>query len=184
MTNKYKQNQPTSDDNKTDDEAQLRAQTLDRAVRLLAARPRSIDELRTRLLEKGKASPQIVESVMTKLKEYGYLNDEKFATDFAAYRLRQKAVGRHRIERDLFIKNVPREISERVVDALFEENSEEQLIDLSIKKHLARRGRPQDQGARKKLFDYLARLGYPYDLIIKKLNEIRSVSDEYGTDDI
>lgn len=155
--------------------AQLRAEMLNLALRLLASRSHSVEELRARLLQ--KANPQIVESVIAELKEYNYLDDERFTTDFTASRLRQKAVGRHRLERELSMKNISREIAERVLDQLFEENSEEQLIDLSIRKHINQHGRPRNQRARKKMFDYLARLGYPYDLIIEKLNEIREATE-------
>ena len=69
-----------------------RQKTFDRAVNLLAYKPRSVVELRTRLMEKEWTNSAIVEEVIVKLEGYGYLNDGQFAKDFAASQLRGKAL--------------------------------------------------------------------------------------------
>src|SRR3954447_18729238 len=74
------------------DAEKARARTLQRAVKLLAAKPRSIEELRERLLEKQWTDEASADYALAKLKEYGYLDDERFAFGFASYRVRQKAV--------------------------------------------------------------------------------------------
>ena len=61
-----------------------RERTMNRAVKLLAAKPRSIGELRERLLEKLWTNEAIVDGVIEKLKEYNYLDDEQFALDTAS----------------------------------------------------------------------------------------------------
>ena len=53
-----------------------RERTMNRAVKLLAAKPRSVRELRERLLEKLWTDEAIVDAVIEKLKEYKYLDDE------------------------------------------------------------------------------------------------------------
>ena len=57
----------------------LYEKTLKRAFNLLSAKPRSIAELRKRLLEKDWAEEEIVARVLTRLQELNYLNDEQFA---------------------------------------------------------------------------------------------------------
>ena len=47
-----------------------RERTMNRAVKLLAAKPRSVRELRERLLEKLWTNDEIVDRVIEKLKEY------------------------------------------------------------------------------------------------------------------
>src|ERR1044071_798173 len=69
-----------------------RERTFQRAVKLLAAKPRSVAELRERLLEKEWTNEEIVEAVLSKLGEYGYLNDERFAFGYASYKVRQKPI--------------------------------------------------------------------------------------------
>src|SRR4051812_9823597 len=81
-----------------------RERTFQRAVKLLAAKPRSVAELRERLLEKQWTNETIVEAVLQKLGEYGYLNDDRFAFGYASYRVRQKPMGRQRLMRDLQLK--------------------------------------------------------------------------------
>lgn len=57
------------------DAARSRKRTMDRAVKLLAAKPRSVRELRERLLEKLWTNEEIVDAVIDKLKDYKYLDD-------------------------------------------------------------------------------------------------------------
>ena len=89
-----------------------RERTFQRAVKLLAAKPRSVAELRERLLEKQWTNEEVVEAVLVKLGEYGYLNDERFAFGYASYKVRQKPVGRQRLQRDLQLKKVDRETAD------------------------------------------------------------------------
>ncbi|MGH9941102.1 MAG: hypothetical protein ACRD9R_01945, partial [Pyrinomonadaceae bacterium] len=53
------------------DPEKARTRTLQRAVKLLAAKPRSVAELRERLSEKPWASEEAIESALVKLQEYG-----------------------------------------------------------------------------------------------------------------
>ena len=61
----------------------LYEKTIKRAFNILSAKPRSIVEMRTRLLEKEWATAEIVERAISRLCELGYLDDEKFAVQFA-----------------------------------------------------------------------------------------------------
>lgn len=158
------------------DPEKARERTLQRAVKLLAAKPRSIEELRERLLEKEWTDEAAVEHALAKLKEYGYLDDARFAFGFASYRVRQKPVGRQRLARDLQMKKVSRETAGEALDLVYEETPEEQLIERAIEKRVRLRGRPATRQETKSLYDHLLRLGFPYDLIIRKVREA-STSD-------
>src|SRR5262245_51461690 len=118
-----------------------RRRTFDRAVKLLTAKPRSAAELRQRLLGGRGASKPIVEEVINRLREYGYLDDERYALGYATSKIRQRAVGRQRLQRDLMLKRVDREVAEEALDTVFAETPEEVLIDRAIEKHLRQRGR-------------------------------------------
>jgi SOS response regulatory protein OraA/RecX len=56
---------------------QIRQRTFQRAIRLLAAKPYSIAKLREGLLQGNSASKPAVEAAISRLKEYGYLDDER-----------------------------------------------------------------------------------------------------------
>jgi regulatory protein len=164
------------------DPERARARTFQRAVKLLAAKPRSIAELRERLLEKQWTNEATVEAVIAKLREYGYLNDERFAFGYASYRVRQKPVGRQRLARDLQMKKVSRETADEALDLVFEETPEEELIDRAIEKRIRLHGRPQTRAEVKSLFDHLLRLGFTYDLIMSKARHVSNASLEEDSD--
>jgi regulatory protein len=146
-----------------------RERTFQRAVKLLAAKPRSVAELRERLLEKEWTTAEIVEAVLLKLGEYGYLNDERFAFGYASYKVRQKPVGRQRLQRDLQLKKVDRETADEALRLVFEETPEEDLIDRAIEKRTRLRGRPETRAEIKSLFDHLLRQGFSYELVAQKV---------------
>lgn len=146
-----------------------RARTLQRAVKLLAAKPRSVAELRERLLEKEWTNEEDVEAALAKLAEYGYLDDERFAFGFASSRVRQKPIGRQRLARDLQTKQVSRETAEEALNLVYAETPEDELITRAIEKRTRLRGRPATRAEVKSLFDHLLRLGFSYDLVIRKV---------------
>jgi regulatory protein len=151
------------------DPEKARAKTMKRAGNLLAAKPRSINELRERLLEKEWTNEEIVEAVIAKLGEYGYVNDERFAFGFASSRVRQRPLGRGRLLRDLQLKKVDRETADEAVRLVFEETPEEELIDRAIQKRIRLRGVPQTRPETKSLFDHLMRQGFSFDLVIRRV---------------
>ena len=156
------------------DPEKARARTMQRAVKLLAAKPRSVAELRERLLEKEWTNEDVVEAVLKKLSEYGYLNDERFAFGYASYKVRQKPVGRQRLQRDLQMKKVPRETADEALNLVFEETPEEALIDRAIEKRTRLRGLPGTRAEIKSLIDHLMRQGFSYDLISNKVRALSS----------
>lgn len=157
------------------DPDKARERTFQRAVKLLAAKPRSVAELRERLLEKQWTNEETVEAVLAKLGEYGYLNDERFAFGYASFQVRQKPVGRQRLKRALQLKKVDRETADEAIKLVFEETPEEELIDRAIEKRTRLRGRPKTRAEVKSLFDHLLRQGFSYELVSNKVRAISSV---------
>jgi regulatory protein len=155
----------------------LRRKTFERAVKLLAAKPRSVAELRERLLRGKSADPEIVETVISRLREYGYLNDEHFAFCYASYKVKQKPVGRRRLERDLKLKKIDNSVANEALEMVYAETSEERLIDDAIAKRLRLRGKPKNRAEAKSLFDHLLRRGFGYELISDKIRSL--VSTDY-----
>src|SRR5262249_48145586 len=90
--------------------------TMERALKLLSFKPRSIAQMRERLLEKEWAEEAIVDRVIERLKELGYLNDEQFAASYASARLSARPLGRTRLRRDLQNKKLPSQITEQTLD--------------------------------------------------------------------
>ncbi len=154
------------------DVERARQKTFDRAVNLLTYKPRSIMELRTRLMEKEWTNSAIVEDVIKKLENYGYLDDAQFAKDFAASRLRQKPIGKRVLKQKLAQKKLDKETVEEAIEKAFAETPEEEIIDLAIEKRLRVKGKPTEQTDIKKFYDFLLRQGFSYDLVRDKMREI------------
>ncbi|MBC8030799.1 MAG: RecX family transcriptional regulator [Pyrinomonadaceae bacterium] len=147
----------------------MRERTFQRAAKLLAAKPRSIAELRERLLEGPSTNKEVVETVIARLREYGYLDDDRFAVGYAQWKVKQRPIGRRRLERDLTMKKVERVVADAALDEVFAETSEEELIDRAIEKRTRLRGAPKTRTEAKSLFDHLLRQGFPFELVSDKV---------------
>jgi regulatory protein len=158
------------------DPEKARERTFQRAVKLLAAKPRSVAELRERLLEKQWTNDEVVDAVLMKLSEYGYLNDEQYAFGYASFQVRQKPVGRGRLQRALSLKKVDRETADEAIRKVFEETPEEQLIQQAIERRTRLRGRPETRAETKSLFDHLLRRGFSYDLVVRNVRAVSQAS--------
>lgn len=159
------------------DVARSRKRTMDRAVRLLAAKPRSIRELRERLLEKLWTNDEVVDSVIEKLKEYKYLDDEQFARDVAVSKLRQKPQGKRKLQMAMSQKKLDKETVETAIAEAFEKIPESELIDRAIEKRLRLKGKPETREDLKKFYDHLLRQGFGFDLIREHTANINREDD-------
>ncbi|HEY2866360.1 MAG TPA: regulatory protein RecX [Pyrinomonadaceae bacterium] len=153
------------------DPEKARERTMNRAVKLLAAKPRSVGELRERLLEKDWTNREIVDAVIEKLSEYKYLDDTQFAHDLAVSKLRQKPQGKRRLLQLMSQKKLDREIVDDAITAAYEKLPEADLIDRAIEKRMRLKGVPETREDKKKFYDYLMRQGFSYELIISRMSD-------------
>ena len=167
------------EDRVINDVEKARERTMNRAVKLLTAKPRAIGELRERLLEKAWTNSEIVDRVIEKLEEYGYLDDRKYASDLALSKLRQRPQGKRKLQQSMSQKKLDRETRDEAIAAAFEKIPETDLIDRAIEKRLRLKGRPESREETKKFYDHLLRQGFDFDLIREKMSAVRKVeSDE------
>src|ERR1700734_3318943 len=133
------------------------------AVGALARRMRTVAELkrafRSRIedcdSEYGKT---LIELVIRRLKDRGYLNDSQYAAYFSSLRRDNQKFGRRRVITDLKIKGVHGEIIEKAVDAAFDGLSEEKQAREYLRRK--RMVKPKDQKATARIFRQLARAGF------------------------
>lgn len=165
--------QPVDEEKRVvNDVAKSRKRTMDRAVRLLAAKPRSVRELRERLLEKLWTNDDIVDGVIEKLKEYKYLDDEQYARDVAVSKLRQKPQGKRKLQMSMSQKKLDKETVVTAISEAFEKIPESELIERAIEKRLRLKGKPETREDLKKFYDHLLRQGFGFDLIREKVSRI------------
>lgn len=160
------------------DPEQVRARVFERAAKLLAARPRSVSELRERLLQGRGATRTIVDEVITRLRDYGYLDDARFAHSYASLRVQQRPLGRQRLQRDLWQKKIDKATAEDALDLVFANTPEDQLIDRAIAKRIRLRGKPRTREEAKKLFDHLLRQGFAFELVSERVRALTKLSDD------
>jgi regulatory protein len=158
--------------------ADLLRKTFERAVKLLAAKPRSVAELRERLLRGKNTNEETVDIVISRLREYGYLNDERFAFSYASYKVKQKPVGRRRLERDLRFKKIDSGVANEALEMVFAATPEEELIDQAIAKRLRIRGKPTSRAEAKSLFDHLLRQGFEFELVSEKIRSLTTDEED------
>jgi len=157
------------------DVERVRERTMNRAVKMLAAKPRSVGELRERLLEKNWTNAAIVDRVIAKLEEYKYLDDKQFASDLAVSKLRQKPQGKRRLLQSLSQKKLSKENVDTAIRNAFEKLPEADLIDRAIEKRLRLKGKPETLDDKKKFFDHLLRQGFDFGLIREKMAAIAKI---------
>jgi regulatory protein len=87
------------------------AVVLEAAARFLEARPRSVAEVRRRLVGAGY-KPELVEGAIERLLELGMLDDGAFARAWVESRDRARPRGERAMRQELAIKGVDREIVE------------------------------------------------------------------------
>ena len=132
------------------------------AVGALARRMRTVAELkrllRTRVEAETEYGKTLVDLIIRRLKDNGYLNDSQYAAYFSALRRDNQKFGRRRIVTDLKTKGVHNDLIETAVDAAFEGISEEkQARDYLRRKRLKK---PKDQKDAARVFRQLARGGF------------------------
>ncbi|MEZ5308072.1 MAG: regulatory protein RecX [Pyrinomonadaceae bacterium] len=152
--------------------------TFDRAVNLLTYKPRSVGELRERLLEKKWTNREIVDRVIEKLSEYNYLDDNEYAYNLSVSKLRASNIGRRRIEQELQRKNLDPQTIESALERAFEETSENDLIERAVEKRIRIKGFPETPNEMKNFFGYLVRQGFEYDLIRDRMEALRNSNGE------
>jgi regulatory protein len=132
------------------------------AVGALARRMRSVAELKRLLRPRVDAETEygqtLVELVIRRLKDQGYLNDAKYAAAFSSFRRDNEKFGRRRVISDLKAKGVHAEVIDKAVDSAYDGvNEEQQAREYLRRKRVAK---PKDQKQVARVFRQLLRAGF------------------------
>lgn len=107
------------------------------AVKVLAGRAHSSGELRDKLRRKAEHAAD-VDPAIARLKEFGYLNDRKFAESFAAARLENEGLGKTRVLADLSRRRVAPAVAQQTVGRVYEDVNEEALAEDFVRRKFRR----------------------------------------------
>lgn len=169
---------------------------LDKALKYLSYRPRSERELRDYLGKKVAArsnlahpkggigcrsykkvsssgagnSSDLVGSILGKLKDLGYVDDEEFARWWVEQRSQHRPRGKRLLERELFQKGIAKETIQRVLEDLIGSSGNGDSSEVALARKAAERRAHLMRGLptlefKKKLSSFLARRGFGWETI-------------------
>ena len=142
----------------------------DYAVKALGRRMRTEVELRRLMharVEPGERGEATIRAVVSRLKEYGYLDDAAFAETYARLRQENEKFGSRRVRQDLKLKGVKADLVEETLDARYGATDEEALA----RQHLERKRvkKPENEKETARIMRRLVAAGFSTSVIYKIL---------------
>lgn len=143
---------------------------LNLAYYYLSIRNRSEKEMRDYLTKK-KAIPEIIEKIISSLKEKKFLDDEVFARAWILNRARLKPKGKSLLKFELRQKGITDDLIEKVLTEVQEEIPDEleQAKSLITRRMERMAGKPRDE-IYAKVGGFLARRGFGWEIIKKAID--------------
>lgn len=146
-----------------------------RALEYATYKPRTADQVRRKMLEKGYA-PEEAAFAVAFLQEFGYVDDRQYARMFVRDVLARKAVGRRKLADELAQRGVAKFDVEDVLAEVFPHDETAELARRAAEKKLrSLESRPPEK-RRTALLQYLQRQGFSWDVVDAVVRQI----DEEG----
>jgi len=147
------------------------AELYEYALGALGRRMRTVAELKRLLRARVESDTEygktLIELVVRRLKDNGYLNDAKYAAAYSAFRRDNEKYGRRRVITDLKVKGVVGEVLEKAVNDSFAEIDEEKQAREYLRRK--RMQKPDDKKQAARVFRQLMRAGFGSKTIFKIL---------------
>ncbi|MEE9245735.1 MAG: regulatory protein RecX [Gemmatimonadota bacterium] len=141
---------------------------LDAALSFLSYRPRTSQEVRRKLAERGYAEGT-VEQTLGRLGQVGLVNDTAFVESYVRGRIAHRPMGVRRMADELYLKGIGRNESVPIIEQVF---ADERVDERALAAHAAekrvsslRNGRSDDRTVRRRLRDHLARRGFGVQIV-------------------
>lgn len=154
------------------------------AISSLAARALSAGEVRTKLVRRA-AEPSAVDAVLARLREYGYLDDNRFAEGYATARRDSGVVGKMRVMRGLRQRRVSSTVAGKAVEDAFAGVDETSMIEAWLERkyrHVKLREYLQDPKHLASVYRKLRYAGFNSGAAIGTLKHYAERADELEDD--
>ena len=151
----------------------------DYALKVIEFKDRTEKEIREKLTQKGY-DENITEDEIAFLKDYGFINDLRYAQRFVSDAINLKKWGKARIRAELLRKGVDREIIDNTVEDAFIDVDDDRLL-----KEMQRRFKNSDLSnikERTRIFNFYMRRGFSPDEIKGAMNSMCSFDDIISED--
>ncbi len=129
---------------------------LGRALQYAMIRPRSSWEFEI-YLQRKKTTPALIEAILNKLSNLGFINDLEFARSWVANRRLLHSSSVRKLQQEMRSKRVPDEIIRQVLEE--DETDESDVLKQLVSKKIQQTRYKNDP---QKLMQYLARQGFGY----------------------
>lgn len=144
------------------------------ALRALTRRAHSIYEMRGYLARRAEdKDDEAVSAVIARLREHKYLDDARYALDYARQHAQGRRQGRFRIARELRGRGVPDTHIDAALQAIFAETDEAALVRARLKRRLTHVRGALSQRQIATLYRSLLRAGFAADTIRAELRAIK-----------
>ncbi len=148
-------------------EADAQEQAYQRALRYVGYRPRTAAEIRRHLLKRGTAEAHI-ETVLARLRDLKLVDDTAFARAWVEDRITFRPRGRRALRAEMRQKG----LDEEAIAQALENIDEADLAYQAAQKALRRYQHLPWQAFRQKMSAYLARRGFPYDIVREAVQRV------------
>jgi regulatory protein len=140
----------------------------DAAVKILMRRAHSVSEMKRALIRRT-ADEDLIQRVLTRLKQNGLIDDGRYAKQFARHRTEIRHQGKYRVARELRARGVPDQHIEAAVDEAAATSDEAAMVRQRIDRKLKfLRGEIDDKKIAS-LYRTLLRAGFSSDTIRREL---------------
>jgi regulatory protein len=169
----------------------LYQQLLNAAFRFVSLRPRSAKEFHDFFLKKTRQRDDAagtIQAVEERFAELGYIDDQKFALWWITARNNVNPKGKRALQAELRSKGVEDQVIESVLSGAASSGQNEgeasgineyELAQKAVGKRLSRWQHLPREAQKKKLYDFLARRGFPPSVIYGVIDEC--IQKDYNT---
>jgi regulatory protein len=140
------------------------------AVAALARQMRTVAELKrlmSKRVEPGEEGESKITTVLARLVDQRYLDDQAFASTYTRLRQENQSFGKRRVQRELTRKGVQAELVASTLETAYAQNTDEDLA----RRYIARKriSKPEDEKQTARLIRRLAGAGFSFTVISRLL---------------
>ena len=121
------------------------------AVRSLSSKMKSVRDLRRRMSERAEPGDEglaAMDAVIAKLKDLGYLSDERFAADYTRLRKENEKYGKRRVQQGLMQKGIAQELTQSTLATAYDEVDEVALAKQYVERKRMKKPEGEKEVAR------------------------------------
>jgi regulatory protein len=143
----------------------------DAAIKILMRRAHSVHEMKQALARRCE-DDKLIRAVLDRLKQNGYIDDARYAKQFARQRTASRKQGKFRVARDLRARGVPDRHIESALEEAAQDTDERAVVRQRIERKLRSYKGEIDDRKLASIYRSLLRAGFSAELIRRELHSL------------